>query len=90
MNPYEQRAEQQRRAALRFSMMIWTAGIALVVIVLLIIGLSNSAPPRFFSRAAIAVAILLLIFRQLTRRLRGSGQGPRAARPDPRSTLKLD
>ncbi len=88
MNRYEQRAEQQRRAALRFSMMIWTAGIALVVIVLLILGLSSAAPPRYFSRTAIALAILLLILRQISRRLKG--KGPRAAQPDPRSKLKLN
>lgn len=88
MNRYEQRAEQQRRAALRVSMMIWTAGIALVVVVLLILGLSSAAPPRFFSRIAIGVAILLLILRQIGRRLKG--KGPRAAQPDPRSRLNLN
>lgn len=88
MNKYEQRAEQQRRASLRFSMMIWTAGIALVVVVLLILGLSSAAPQRFFTRGAIVVAILLLILRQLSRRLRSKGS--RAAQPDPRSTLKLN
>jgi hypothetical protein len=88
MNKYEQRAAEQRKAALRFSLMIWTAGIALVVVVLLILGLSSSAPPQFFTKGAIAAAILLLILRQLSRRLRG--RGPRAAQPDPRSTLKLD
>ena len=88
MNKYELRAEQQRKAALRFSLMLWTAGIALVVVVLLILGLSSSAPPRFFSKGAIAAAILLLILRQLSRRLRA--RGPKAAQPDPQSTLKLD
>ena len=88
MNRYEQRAEEQRKAALRFSLMLWTAGIALLVVLLLIVGLSSSAPPRFFSKAAIAAAILLLVLRQLSRRLRGGR--PRAAQPDPRSTLKLD
>ncbi|MBV9407093.1 MAG: hypothetical protein JO211_17225 [Acidobacteriaceae bacterium] len=88
MNRYEQRAEQQRRAALRFSMMIWTAGLALVVVVLLILGLSNSASPHYFSKIAIAAAVLLLILRQVSRRLKG--KTPRAAQPDARSTLKLD
>jgi hypothetical protein len=88
MNKYEQRAEQERKAALRFSLMLWTAGIALVVVLLLILGLSNSAPSGFFSKGAIAAAVLLLVLRQLSRRLRRSG--PRAAQPDPRSTLKLD
>ncbi len=88
MNKYEARAEQQRKAALRFSLMIWTAGLALVIVVVLILGLSSSAPRGFFSKAAIAAAVLLLILRQLNRRLRG--RGPRAAQPDPQSTLKLD
>jgi hypothetical protein len=88
MNKYEMRAELERKAALRFSLMIWTAGIALIVVVLLILGLSSSAPPRFFSKGAIAVAILLLVLRQLSRRLRP--RGSRAAKPDPQSTLKLD
>ncbi len=87
MNRYEERAEQQRRSALRFSMMIWTAGLALVVVVLAILGLSSAASPRFFSRGAIVLAILLLILRQVSRRLRG--KSPRAAQPDPQSTLKL-
>jgi hypothetical protein len=69
-------------------MLMGTAGIALVVIALLIVGLSSSAPPRFFSRAAIAVAIVLLIVRQVSRRMKHGT--PRAARPDPKSTLKLD
>lgn len=88
MNKYEERAEQQRKAALRFSLMIWTAGIALVVVVLLILGLSSSAPRGYFSKGAIAAAVLLLVLRQLNRRLRR--RGPKAAQPDPQSTLKLD
>jgi len=88
MNPLGRRTEEQRKAALRFSVMMWTAGVALVAVVVLIVGLSNSAPPRFFSRAAIGVAVLLLIIRQINRRLRRTGG--RAAEPDPRSTLKLD
>jgi hypothetical protein len=87
MNKYEERAERERRAAMRSSMMIGTAAIALVVVALLIVGLSNSAPSGFFSRAAIGAAVLLLIVRQLTRRLRA--KSPRAAQPDPRSALKL-
>ena len=88
MNKYEERAGQERKAALRFSLMIWTAGIALIVVVLMILGLSSSAPRGFFSKSAIVAAVLLLILRQLNRRLRG--RVPRASQPDPRSTLKLD
>lgn len=87
MNKYERRAEQERKAALRFSMMIWTAGLALLAVVIAILGLSTSAPSSFWSRSAIALAVLLLVLRQLSRRLKN--RRPRAAEPDPRSTLNL-
>jgi uncharacterized membrane protein YbjE (DUF340 family) len=88
MNRYEQRAQQQRRSTLRSSMTVGTAGIALIVVVILIAGLSGHAPSGFYSKSAIGLAILLLIFRQVGRRLKS--KTPRAAEPDPRSTLKLD
>ena len=88
MNRYEERAARERRAAMKSSMTMWTAGIALVVVVLLILGLSSSASPSFFSRAAIAIAVLLLVLRQITRRMRRGS--PRGAEPDPKSRLNLD
>jgi hypothetical protein len=88
MNRYEERAQRERRAALRSSMLMGSAGIALVIVVLLIVGLRSSAPSGFYSRAAIGIAVVLLIFRQVNRRLRH--RTPRAAQPDPKSTLKLD
>jgi cytochrome bd-type quinol oxidase subunit 2 len=88
MNKYEQQAKQQRNASLRSSMSLWTAGLALVAVVFVIVGLNGSAPSGFFKIAAVVIAILLLILRQLSRRLRG--KSPRAAEPDPKSTLKLD
>lgn len=87
MNKYEHRAEQQRRSAMRSSMMMGTAGVGLLAIVLLIIGLNSSAPQTFFSRSAVGLAVLLLILRQLGRRFRG--KTPRAAQPDPQSKLDL-
>jgi hypothetical protein len=88
MNKYEKRAQAERKAALRSSMTLWSAGIALIVVVVLIMGLSSAAPSGFYSKAAVGVAILLLIVRQVSRRLRGSE--PRAAQPDPKSSIKLD
>jgi cytochrome bd-type quinol oxidase subunit 2 len=87
MNKYEQQAKQQRTASLRSSISLWTAGLALLVVIFLIIGLSSSADSKFFRMGAVVVAILLLILRQLSRRLQG--KVPRAAQPDPKSELKL-
>jgi hypothetical protein len=87
MNKYEERAERDRKASMRFSMMMWTAGAALIVVIVMILGLSGSASPQFWSRAGIGLAILLLLFRQVARRMK-SGK-PRAAMPDPRSKLNL-
>jgi len=87
MSKYEQ-ATRERGTSLRNSMTLWSAGAALVVVILLILGLSSSAPSEFFKRGAVVGAILLLVLRQITRRLRG--RPSRAAEPDPQSTLKLD
>ncbi len=88
MNRYEQQAMRQRKAAVRSSVTLWTACAALVVVIFAIIGLSMSAPPQFWYRGALGVAILLLIFRQISRRLKATS--PRAAEPDPQSRLNLD
>ncbi|MBV8866523.1 MAG: hypothetical protein JO210_14105 [Acidobacteriaceae bacterium] len=88
MNKYEQQAARQRGTSLRNSMTLWSAGAALVMVVLLILGLSSSVPSEFYKRAAVVAAILLLLLRQTMRRLRG--RPSRAAEPDPQSTLKLD
>jgi len=87
MNKYEEQARRQRNAALGSSMSIWTAGLALVVVAILIVGFRESAPPEYFYKGAIGVAVLMLLLRQVARRLKTNG--PRAARPDPKSTLKL-
>ena len=88
MNKYEERASRDRKASLQFSKMLWTAGLALVVVAFLILGLRGSAGPSFYSRGAIGLAVVLLIIRQVSRRSRA--RGPRAAEPDPRSRLNLD
>jgi hypothetical protein len=87
MNKYEQQAMRQRRAALRSTMSLWTAGLFLVAVVILIAGIRESAPPEFFYKAAIGFAVLMLVIRQVSKRMKTNG--PRSARPDPKSTLKL-
>jgi hypothetical protein len=87
MNKYEKRAMAERKVSMRSSTTLWSAGIALILVVVLILGLSASAPSDFFKKAAIVVAILLLVVRQLSRRLRNGA--PRAAEPDPKSSIKL-
>ena len=88
MNKYERRAEQQRRPAIKSSQTMGTAAVALLAVVLLIIGMNSAAPKEFLSRAAVGLAVLLLILRQIGRRARG--KVPRAAQPDPQSRLNLD
>jgi TRAP-type C4-dicarboxylate transport system permease large subunit len=88
LNKYENQARQQRSASLRTSMNLWTAGLALLVVIFIIVGLNSGASSNFFKMGAVVVAVLLLILRQVSRRLRINA--PRAAQPDPKSTLKLD
>jgi hypothetical protein len=86
MNKYEEQARQQRKAALRSSTSVWTAGIALILVAMAILGFRGSAPESFY-KVGVAVAVLLLLLRQVARRFKS--KVPRAARPDPKSTLKL-
>ena len=88
MNKFEQRTEAQRRSAIRSGLTIGTAGIALLIVLFLIFGLNSSAPPRYFSGVATIGAIVLLVLRQLSRRMKG--KAPSSAQPDPKSALKLD
>lgn len=74
-------------ATRRGSLMIWTSGVALVVVVLLIIALSGSSS-RFYSRGAIGAAVVLLLLRLIGRIVKV--KSTRAAQPDPESTLRLD
>ena len=85
----KQDAPQNRQdlAPRRGALMLWTSGIALIVVILLIIALSGSTS-RAYSRGVIAAAVLLLLLRLLARVLKV--RTARAAKPDPQSTLKLD
>jgi hypothetical protein len=88
MNKYEKRALAERRAVARSSITLGGAGIALLVVIVLIVWLNSSAPSGYFSKIVIGLAVVLLAVRMLSRFFRGGTS--RAARPDPKSTLKLD
>jgi len=88
MKRFERQAEQTRRAGLRNSMLLWSAGGILVIAALALLGYSSDAPQRFWTWAGILVAALLLILRRLGSRLK-SGKS-RAAKPDEESMLHLD
>jgi hypothetical protein len=88
MNRFEEQTERQRRSSLRMSLVLLTLGGILLVGALAILGYSSGAPQSFWTRAAIGVAILLLILRQVGRRL--GRRRPKAVKPDDQSTLHLD
>jgi membrane protein implicated in regulation of membrane protease activity len=69
MNRFEKQTERQRRSSLGVSLLLLTLGGILLVGALAILGYSSGAPQAFWTRAAIGVAILLLILRQVGRRL---------------------
>ncbi|HEX7360272.1 MAG TPA: hypothetical protein VF283_07255 [Bryobacteraceae bacterium] len=87
MNKYEQRAQQDRKKALRGAMMAATVGLILVAVAIMILGLGNSASLAFYQKVAIAIIILLLILRFVNRILKRKSKGP--AHPDEKSQLKL-
>ena len=88
MNKYEKRAQAERKAVVRTSMTLGGAGLALLVVVVLILWLNSSAPQGYLSKVVIGLALFLLVVRLLGRRFK-SGT-PKAAQPDPKSALKLD
>lgn len=87
MNRYEKRAQQDRKTSMRAAMMAGTIGLVLVAVALAIVGMSTSASVGFYQKVAIAIIVLLLILRQVGRRLKRSSKG--AAQPDEKSQLKL-
>lgn len=70
MKKFEQQAQEQRRSMLKMSMLLWSLGGALLIVTLAIAGFSSSAPRNFWKDAAIVVAVVVLILRQVSRRLK--------------------
>ena len=69
------------------SLLLLTLGGILLVGALAILGYSSGAPQAFWTRAAIGVAILLLILRQVGRRL--GRRRSKDVKPDDQSMLHL-
>ena len=88
MNRFEQQAEQTRRASLRNSLLLWSAGGILLIAALAVLGYSGGASPGFWRGAAVVAAIMLLVIRHLGRRLRTKGS--KAVKPDEQSMLHLE
>lgn len=88
MNRFEQQAERTRRTLLRNSMLLWSIGGILLVGILVLLGYSSGANQEFWKGAAIVIAVLLLILRQVGRRLRPNTA--KAVKPDEKSMLHLE
>lgn len=88
MNRFEDQTERQRRSSLRMSVVLLTLGGVLLVAALAILGYSSGAPQSFWTRAAVGVAILLLVLRQVGRHL--GRKRSKAVKPDDQSMLHLE
>lgn len=83
----ENRSFPRTRAARSQSLRtLWTAGLALIAVILVIARL-NGTDSASWSKISVGLIVAVLLIRQVTRR-RGS-KGPKAAEPDPRSRLNL-
>ncbi len=67
---------------------LWTAGLALILVVLIIFHLNGGLEPSAYPKVAIGLAVLFLVSRQVSRRT--LGKRLRTAEPDPQSQLHLD
>jgi hypothetical protein len=88
MNKYEKRAQAERKSVLRSSMSLGGAGLAIIILGVLILWLNSHGPVSYSGKVVIGFALLLLVVRIVGRILaRGL---PKAAQPDPKSVIKLD
>ena len=89
MNKYEERAQKDRYGSFRTAMMLLTIGLAVTVLGLILLGNSAVAPRSFWSKAVVTLCVILLIIRQVSRRIGPKQSQRRAAQPDPQSRLNL-
>lgn len=69
-------------------MLLWSIGGILLIAILALLGYSSGASQGFWKGAAIVIAVLLLILRQVGRRLRSNTA--KAVKPDEKSMLHLE
>jgi hypothetical protein len=84
-NKFEQRTQRERRAGLRLGLLLSMCGLGMIVAIVAFVGAAGSGSSTYWRVAACVAALLLLILRQLSRRLNRGG-GPKA---DPQSMLNL-
>lgn len=83
MNRFEKESMRRRRSPAT----LWTVALVLVALAVAVVGLSTGAPKPFWTKAAVVLALLLLVLRQVKRRTKG--RPSKAAQPDPQSRLNL-
>ena len=88
MNKYEKRAQAERKSVLRWSMSLGGAGLAIIILGVLILWLNSHGPVSYSGKVVVGIAVVLLVLRVAGRIL--SRGLPKAAQPDPKSVIKLD
>ena len=88
MNKYEKRAQAERKSVLRSSLSLGGAGLAIIILGVLLLWLSSHGPVTYSGKIVVGLALFLLVFRMIGRIL--SNRLPKAAQPDPKSVIKLD
>ena len=86
MNKYEQRSLQERKAGMKLSLSIFAGVAVLLFVVLVLTGYIGSIPAQPWEKAALVLAAVVLVFRQLQRFMRRHGK----PKTDPRSELHLN
>ena len=86
MNKYEQRSLQERKATMKVGLSLFTAVAVLLFVVLVMTGYIGSIPTQPWQKAAVILAAVVLVFRQVQRVARRSGK----PKVDPQSELQLN
>ncbi len=86
MNKYEQRSLQERKSTMRVSLSIFTAVAVLLFVVLVMTGYIGSIPTQPWEKAAVILAAVVLVFRQVGRIARRNTK----PKVDPQSALHLN